>query len=318
MRPLKAIAIVTTLFALTGVARVSVAQSTPKSTPKPTPAAPHAKSKAVSKTPTTRGLLFRVESTTATVYVLGSIHVANEALYPLDSRITSAFDQADTLVLETELTPTAKARGAKLMQQAGTYAPPDSLDAHLDERTRAALHGALAERGVPSELVQVMRPWLVSLTLTLLQLNAIGYKPELGIDEHFRSKAARKHLASIETVEQQVGVFRDMQEAVQHAALRQTLEELPNLGALMGQAVDAWRRGDARALDSLLLLPMRKDFPKLYERLFVDRNKRMADAIDQHLEGNSTVFVVIGSGHLVGPDSVLHFLKRRGHAPSQM
>src|SRR5690349_22883151 len=59
----------------------------------------------------TQGLLYKVESTTATVYVLGSIHVADASLYPLDPRILSAFEQADTLVLETELTPTAKARG---------------------------------------------------------------------------------------------------------------------------------------------------------------------------------------------------------------
>lgn len=316
MRPLQIVALVTSLTALTCATHVSPVQAQAPAAATKSKASP--KTNKTNKTKGAQGLLFRIESTSATVYVLGSIHVANESLYPLDSRITSAFEQADTLVLETELTPSAKARGSKLMQQAGMYTPPDSLDAHLDDSTRAALNAVLAERGLPAELVQVMRPWLVSLTLTLMQLSSIGYKAELGIDEHFRSKAARKHLAAIETVEQQVGVFRDMPEAVQLAALRQTLAELPNLGTLIGQAIDAWRKGDARALDTLLLLPMRKEFPKLYERLFVDRNKRMADAIDKYLQGSSTVFVVIGSGHLVGPSSVLHFLKQRGHTPAQL
>jgi len=280
------------------------------------PAKPAAVKKAAKSRPP--GLLYKLESTSATVYVLGSIHVANESLYPLDPRITKAFEQSDVLVLETELTPTAKARGAKLLQQAGMYTPPDTLDAHLDDSTRAALQGALAQRGIPPEAVQIMRPWLVSLTLTIAQLGTLGFKPELGIDEHFRARAMRKHLASLETVEQQVAVFKDMPEAMQLASLRQTLEQLPELSAMVGQAFDAWRAGDSAALDVLLVAPMRKEFPKLYERVFVERNRRMAEAIAGYLEGNGSVFVVVGTGHLVGPNSVLHFLKQRGHASTQI
>jgi len=279
------------------------------------PAAPKAKTVKPSRA---AGLLFKLESTTATVYVLGSIHVANDKLYPLDARITSAFDQSDVVVLETELTPTAKARAAKLLQQAGTYTPPDTLDAHLDPSTRAALQGALAQRGIPPEAVQVMRPWLVSLTLTLVDLGKLGFKPELGLDEHFRARGARKHMTALETVEQQVAIFKDMPDPVQLASLRQTLEQLPELERMVNEAFDAWRAGDAAKLDSLLIGPMRKEFPKLYERMFVERNRRMADAIAGYLEGSGTVFVVVGSGHLVGPNSVLHVLKQRGHASSQI
>ena len=274
-----------------------------------------AKAKKPSRAP---GLIYKLESTSATVYVLGSIHVADDSLYPLDPRIISAFDQSDVLVLETELTPTAKARGAKLLQQAGMFTPPDTLAAHLDESTRAALTGALAQRGIPFEAVQVMRPWLVSLTLTMAELGTLGFRPELGIDEHFRARAARKHLAAIETVEQQVAVFKDMPEAIQLAALRESLEDLPQLKDTIGQAFAAWRAGDAAALDRLLLAPMRKEFPKLYERLIVERNRRMADAIAGYLESNGTVFVVVGSGHLVGPNSLLQALKQRGHASTQL
>lgn len=264
------------------------------------------------------GLLYKLESTSATVYVLGSIHVADESLYPLDKRINDAFERSDVLVLETELTPTAKARAAKLLQQAGLYAPPDSLGAHLDESTRAALNGALAQRGIPPEAVQVMKPWLVSLTLAINELGSLGYKPELGIDEHFRARSSRKHLAAIETVEQQVAVFTDMTEATQLASLRETLEQLPELKRSVDDAFAAWKAGDAAKLDGLLLAPMRKAFPKLYERLFVERNRRMADAIAGYLDGNGVVFVVVGSGHLVGPNSVLRVLKQRGLASTQI
>ncbi len=301
--------------ALAAVAALSIGLA-PLHSRAESPAKPAAAPKASkSKGP---GLLYKLESTSATVYVLGSIHVANEALYPLDARITKAFEQSDVLVLETELTPSAKARGAKLLQQVGMYAPPDTLDAHLDESTRAALQGALVQRGIPPEAVQIMKPWLVSLTLTMAQLSTLGFKPELGIDEHFRARAVRKHLASIETVEQQVAVFKDMPDAVQLASLRQTLEQLPELQGMVSKAFDAWRAADSGALDALLVAPMRKEFPKLYERLFVERNRRMADAIAGYLDGNGSVFVVVGSGHLVGPNSVLAVLKQRGLTSTQL
>lgn len=283
--------------------------------PKKPPAAAKAKKDKASKV---TGLLYKLESTSATVYVLGSIHVANHKLYPLDPRILEAFDQSDVLITETELTPTAKARALALLQDAGTYPPPDSLSAHLDEKTRAALEAALTKRGLAYESFKVMRPWLLSLVLTTIDLNTLGYRADLGIDEHFRAKAARKHMAAIESVEQQVAVFKDMPEAVQLATLRQTLEQLSDLEREVNQAFDAWRAGNAAALDALMLAPMRKEFPKLYERVFVERNRRMADAIEKYLEGNGAVFVVVGSGHLVGPHSVLSILKQRGHKSQQL
>jgi uncharacterized protein YbaP (TraB family) len=109
-----------------------------------------------------------------------------------------------------------------------------------------------------------------------------------------------------------------MPEAVQLASLRQTLEQLPELQAMVTKAFDAWRAADTNALDALLVAPMRKEFPKLYERLFVERNRRMADAIAGYLEGNGSVFVVVGTGHLVGPNSVLTFLKQRGLTSTQI
>ena len=40
----------------------------------------------------------------------------------------------------------------------------------VNDGTRAALQSALAQRGTPPEAVQAMKPWLVSLKLTMAQL----------------------------------------------------------------------------------------------------------------------------------------------------
>jgi uncharacterized protein len=261
--------------------------------------------------------LWELHSPSATVYLLGSVHVASGDMYPLDARIERAFQKAETLVLETEIDEHAQSHAAALLQQAGTYTPPDSLDHHIDAATLQRLSSSIAGMGLPVEAFFSMRPWLVSLTLTLARLQALGYRPDLGIDQHFRGAAGGKKLASLETIDQQVAVFRDMPETLQVAALSQTLDELDTLRDLMRRALDAWRAGDATALETLLVNPIRKDYPELYKRLFVERNKRMAETIDSYLKGKGTYFVVVGSGHLAGTESVLRMLQTRGYSAHQ-
>lgn len=262
--------------------------------------------------------LWEVRSQSATVYLMGSIHVASGDAYPLDARIEHVFQAADTLVLETEMDESAQVRVAALMRKAGTYTPPDSLEHHIDAPTLARLSKSLSGMGLPLEAFMSMRPWMVSLTLTLARLQALGYRPELGIDQHFRSTAAGKKLLALETLDEQVALFRDMPESMQSAALRQSLDDLEDLHGLMQRAFEAWREGDASALEKLLVAPIRTAYPDLYRRLFVERNRRMADAVETYLKSKGTYFVVVGSGHLVGSDSVLHLLQSRGRKTRQL
>ena len=262
--------------------------------------------------------LWQVRSASATVYLLGSVHVASAAMYPLDPRIDRAFDSADTVVFETPMDASAQQQAATLMQTAGLYTAPDSLDKHVDAKTLARLDEALRALGLPLQVVLTMRPWLASLTLTILKLQTLGYQADLGIDQHYHAAAGKKRVAALETLEQQVALFRDMPEAAQVAALRQTLDQLHELPDMMRRATETWRRGDITAFEKLLIEPTRKQYPALYRRLLVERNRTMASAIDGYLKGRGTTFVVVGGGHLVGADSIVRMLESKGHKPKQL
>jgi uncharacterized protein YbaP (TraB family) len=45
-----------------------------------------------------------------------------------------------------------------------------------------------------------------------------------------------------------------------------------------------------------------------------DRNRRWADAITERLAGSGETVIVVGAGHLAGPDSVPTLLRARGVA----
>ena len=266
----------------------------------------------------TKTFLWRISSATATVHLLGSVHVASRYLYPLDPRIESAFQRAHTLVLETSLDPASQVQAGQKMATAGTYPAGDSIELHLDREVLELLQQRLKKSGASFDPVRAFRPWLMAVILTLAEMQRLGYHPALGVDTYFAGKAKdRKRIVALETLDEQVALFSGMSDTVQESMLKEALTKMDELGELMTKAQSSWRTGDAKAIDELMVAPMRKDFPDVFQRLFVDRNRRMAAAVEGYLRSTGDHFVVVGSGHLIGHEGILDLLQAKGYLPVQ-
>jgi uncharacterized protein YbaP (TraB family) len=261
-----------------------------------------------------RGLFFVVESDSATAYLLGSIHVGNRDLYPLNATIEEAFRLSDTLVMEVHLGPTGQLQAAQQLVAAGSYPSGDSLDRHISpelmRRVRAKMTG-LSALLLPPER---MRPWFAGLMLVMQELKRLGFDPEQGIDRHFEKRATgQKRILGIETHEEQIALFTGLSEPVQVLMLKEALDELGSLQQTMDQALGAWKRGDGDALGELLLETVRQpEYQRLYKRIYLDRNQRMAKAIEGYLATRGKYFVVLGSGHLIGKRGIVGLLRSKG------
>jgi len=262
--------------------------------------------------------LWTTSSRTATVHLLGSVHMASPEVYPLDPRIESAFDQAEALVLEMTLDPAAQVQMAQTLASAGTYPAGDTIDLHLDREALDLLQQRLKKSAAPFNTMRSFRPWFAALVFTLDELRRLGYRADLGIDVYFAGKAKnRKRLLGLETGDEQVALFAGMTEAAQEQMLKEALTRLDGLGEYMRRALQAWRAGDARAVDELLVSPIRRDYPEMYQKIFAERNRKMAAAVEGYLKGAGVYFVVVGSGHLTGPDGILDLLRGKGYVPVQ-
>jgi uncharacterized protein YbaP (TraB family) len=67
--------------------------------------------------------------------------------------------------------------------------------------------------------------------------------------------------------------------------------------------VDGWNRGDARPIEAVVGA-VRIQSPAAYRRLFADRNTAWAKWIAKRLDQPGTIFVAVGTGHLVGADNL--------------
>ena len=55
-----------------------------------------------------------------------------------------------------------------------------------------------------------------------------------------------------------------------------------------------------------------RDRPEIYQRVLVERNQRWLPKIEELAAGDYPAIVIVGTGHLVGPDSVVAMLEAKG------
>ena len=77
----------------------------------------------------------------------------------------------------------------------------------------------------------------------------------------------------------------------------------------------AWHRGDAEGLWSGMAADMKRQYPRLYRRINVERNDAWVPRIQQILTqpGDDDALVVVGALHLLGDDGVVEKLRARGY-----
>ncbi len=267
-----------------------------------------------------RLLFWRVDTPGATVYLLGSMHLASPEIYPLRSEIMVAFTKSDALAVELDISGARAFEIQQRMLERGRYPAGQTLADELSPDTWAALSRRLESSGLPPALMQNLKPGMVVTTLSTMELVKLGLNPEQGIDRYFLDQArGNKPILELETVDRQLDVVLDTPEP--DLLVRQTLAQLDDLEAMMAELVGYWKSGDGKGLARLVIedeLEKHPEFRDLHRRMFDDRNRDMTTKILDMQSRGGTYFVVVGAGHLVGDQGIISMLARRGQKPVQL
>lgn len=267
-----------------------------------------------------KNFLWKVQSPSATVYLLGSLHFLKKEVYPLHRSIEDAFASSRILAVEADINDLSRLDVGKLMQTA-FYQDNDSLERHLSAQTYAALRRKLDQNGMALQLINRQRPWFAALTVTSLELSKMGFDPRYGIDNYFLAKAAgQKRVVELESIEYQIDLLSGFSDAEQDLFLMYTLRDLELIHAEADNLVRVWKTGDVRGLESLLSRSATNDrgMSSIYEKLFHVRNAEMTRKIEAYLKTRETHFVVVGAGHLVGERGIVQTLRRKGYTVEQL
>ena len=265
-------------------------------------------------------LFWQVDTPGATVFLLGSMHLARPDIYPLRKEIMQAYEGSDNLVVELDVTGE---NGVKIQQrilQRGQYPAGRTLQDDLTPETWAELSARLMGNGIPPQMISAMKPGVVATMLMASEMMRVGLNPEQGVDRYFLNLAAgNKRVLELETVDEQLDVILDLKEP--EATIRQALDEIGEMDRIIADMVTAWKLGDAEDLAKQVIDDQLEKYPELadqHRRMIDDRNRAMTVKITGMQSRGGTYFVVVGAAHLVGDKGIVALLEKRGQQPRQL
>ena len=252
------------------------------------------------------------------VYIMGSIHLAYEGLYPLRDPIMRAFADSSALAVEIDTEALPDQAMVSFITTHGLSRDRRPLPERLTEGTRALLEGS----GYYNNSMAPMTPWLAALTIQVDELSARGFESKYGLDEYFTNLARDRKIpvVSLETLDDQMGMLAEMTEHESDLFLKSTLLEMEDLPRTIQAFLDTWNSGDVAGFSRVFFEEYDKypDLIPLLDKIIFRRNKKMADQINRLLSRKTVYFVVVGAGHLVGDRSILAHLAARGYTITQL
>lgn len=271
----------------------------------------HAANAVVAKIPA-HPALWTVHGPKGTAYLLGSIHLLPPNIDWHSKEVDAALAKADTFVFELDMNGDFQDRVQQSIQARGMLPEGRHLHDMLSSEAKADLDAELKTTSLSPAAVDRMRPWLAALTLEVAEIKKNNYGP--GVEMEIEASGDKRPVIALETVDGQLAMLapNDPKTELQEfeAALKSSALEKAS-GDEMGPMLDAWMRGDTRALDKLTGVELDK-YPDARKLLLDDRNKAWTAKLAALLNEDKTYFVVVGAAHLAGARGVPGLLRAKG------
>ena len=263
--------------------------------------------------------VWRIEHNGAVMFIAGTIHLLADSDYPLPTAYEMAYQQAATLVFETDIDAMLSPQiSQKIMQQAG-YRDGRQLRDDLSPEVYAAAEQFFTQRGVPMSRVTGYKPGMVSIMMNLVELQRFG-QAGIGVDKYLnqRAKQDSKNRDHLESVDKQIDFITSLGAGQEDELIEYTLKDLAQLPQFLETVKTAWRDGDLDSLDRIGNDPVREAFPQIYRDLIIDRNHAWLARLDKMLLTEEVELVLVGALHLAGSDGLIEHYRRRGYRVTQL
>lgn len=282
-----------------------------------------------------KGLLWKATNGNTTLYLLGTIHVDRNNLYPMHRRVRSAIEAAQEVIFEVNFNDVEDAQAYAALQ---VYTDGTTLKDHIPADLYTRTLEVFAAMGMNETTVASYKPWVLGLMLSNISMqdDSTGSN-SMAMDLYVNAKAvnAGKPIGAAESYAFQGQLFDTLSQTYQldmlesglalagtagnetsNTADSETQAALAAQDKLMTTMMDAWKQGNVNAFstayDKKAVLASEDE---LNRRLFTDRDPGMISCAASYLarkDGN-TYFMAVGAGHMVDPGGIVSGLKALGY-----
>lgn len=258
--------------------------------------------------------LWRVSKGDSELFIGGTVHLLSHQDYPLPVEFDKAYKKADMVVFETDIQAMTLPGNQQKFLKRVTYKGNKTLKDDLKPKTYSVLADYLSSIGLTIGALNQYKPPMIMITLVLAELQRLELA-EAGVDEYYNKKALAdgKTLGELESFEAQLSVIENLAKGHEDEMILSTIADMKKLSIIMKDMKIAWRDGDVNTLEKLGVIPMKSEFPELYQLLLVKRNNTWIPKIEAMLKTPEIELVLVGALHLVGSEGVFSKLRTQGY-----
>ena len=259
----------------------------------------------------------------AVVTLVGSMHALKESDYPIPDIMSAAFEDSEILAVEADL-----AQGESVTFQSALLAdmyyddPKENLKDHISQEAYESLAAYYEEYSMDLSDYNNMKPWAVGNIAENLPLQYSGLSADMGIDNYLMGLAREsgKEIYEVEGLEFQMDLLMNFSDDIYDMLFRGYKNKTKeNQVKLLKDTHDAWIKGDLGAIENLDADEMEATeadaaVMQEYTDLFINnRNKVMADAAENFINGDKNVFFLVGAAHYTGEKGIIAILESDGY-----
>lgn len=268
-----------------------------------------------------------------TMYLFGSIHVADERAYPLPEIVMNAYNSSDSLAVEFDLISYSKDFNAQmasmeiLLLKDGT-----KVNDHLSEETYNLMVDYLKENDMYNSMYDYYKPAIHYSLISSLQTELSELDSNKGIDMYFLEKAHKdnKEILEVESADLQYNLLGSMPDELYEVLIKSSVLYADQMVKDVNDLYEVWLSGDVDAILSFMQEEddTLKDFEDIenvemlinnYNKaLITDRNITMTNKAIEYFESGKNVFFVVGLAHIIGEDAIARNLENVGYIVEQL
>ncbi|MED4205061.1 TraB/GumN family protein [Neobacillus mesonae] len=245
------------------------------------------------------------------MYLLGTIHIGKEEMYPFPEQIKEALKDSQYLVTETDGEGIDRGDYQKsINDKVFLLENGKKLNDYLSKDSQAYLMERAKEYDVDYQSLQDYKLWYV--VSQFLNAETADLSIEYGVD-HQISQLASNYYVNDKFLETPKEHFEIIQQAYPEKEADQLIKQIPPIKEAKQQLLQLFDDFVQGKIPSHEDTPI-TEFEKRQNRIIVvDRNKRWMKKFETYLKSDDVYFAAVGAGHLEGKDGLLTYFKENGY-----